>query len=92
MNAKKTVYLIDGSAYIYRAYHAIRNLSSSKGLPTNAVFGFARMLIKLMEDKTPRINQFINGLPDGPVPFHYPARDYREELMQGQASRWFWSD
>lgn len=53
MDTKKTVYLIDGSAYIYRAYHAIRNLSSSKGMPTNAVFGFARMLIKLMEDKNP---------------------------------------
>ncbi len=53
MRAKKTVYLIDGSAYIYRAYHAIRNLSSSKGQPTNAVFGFSRMLIKLMETKAP---------------------------------------
>jgi len=47
---------------------------------------------ELMQDETPRINQFINGLPDGPVPFHYPAREYREELMQGLASRWFWSD
>jgi len=45
----------------------------------------------LFEDDSPRINQFINGLPDGPVPFHYPARDYREELMQGLASHWFWS-
>jgi DNA polymerase I len=53
MSDDKTVYLIDGSAYIYRAYHAIRNLSSSKGLPTNAVFGFSRMLINLMETKTP---------------------------------------
>ena len=53
MRAKETVYLIDGSAYIYRAYHAIRNLSNSQGLPTNAVFGFSRMLIKLIEDKAP---------------------------------------
>ncbi|MDA8404030.1 MAG: DNA polymerase I, partial [Desulfobacteraceae bacterium] len=49
----KTVYLIDGTAYIHRAYHAIRSLSNSKGFPTNAVFGFARMLIKLMDDKHP---------------------------------------
>ena len=28
-------------------------------------------------------NQFLKGLPDGPVPFHYPAGDYREDLMQG---------
>ncbi len=50
---KKTVYLIDGTAYIHRAYHAIRGLSNSSGLPTNAIFGFTRMLIKLMEDRKP---------------------------------------
>ena len=49
----KTLYLIDGSAYVYRAYHAIRGLSNSKGLPTNAVFGFTRMLLKLIQDRTP---------------------------------------
>ncbi len=53
MSKPKTVFFIDGSAYIYRAYHAIRNLSSSKGLPTNAVFGFSRMLISLMDTKAP---------------------------------------
>ncbi len=31
----------------------------------------------------PRIKQFMKGLPDGPVPFHYPARDYREDLLRG---------
>jgi len=51
---KTTIYLIDGSAYIYRAYHAISHLSNSSGLPTNAVFGFTRMLIKLIEDKNPQ--------------------------------------
>ncbi|MFH1974802.1 MAG: DNA polymerase I [Pseudomonadota bacterium] len=50
----KTLFLIDGSAYIYRAYHAIRGLSNSKGLPTNAIFGFARILIKLIEDWGPK--------------------------------------
>ncbi len=50
----KTIYLIDGTAYIHRAYHAIRNLTNSRGLPTNAVFGFTRMLIKLMEDRNPQ--------------------------------------
>ena len=48
-----TLYLIDGSAYIYRAYHAVRGLSNSSGLPTNATFGFTRMLIKLMSDRHP---------------------------------------
>ena len=44
-NNGKAVYLIDGSGYIYRAYHAIRDLSNSKGLRTNAVYGFTRMLM-----------------------------------------------
>ncbi|MBT4363967.1 MAG: DNA polymerase I, partial [Desulfobacteraceae bacterium] len=50
---EKTLYLIDGSAYIYRAYHAIRGLSNSKGEPTNAIFGFTNILNKLIEDKKP---------------------------------------
>ena len=54
MNKDKTIYLIDGTAYIHRAYHAIRGLSNSKGLPTNAAFGFTRMLLKLIEDHSPR--------------------------------------
>jgi DNA polymerase-1 len=76
MNTKKTVYLIDGSAYIYRAYHAIRNLSSSKGLPTNAVFGFARMLIKLMEDKTPEYLAICFDMK-GPTFRHEMYPDYK---------------
>ncbi len=54
MSSDKTIFLIDGSAYIYRAFHAIRHLSSSSGLPTNAVYGFTRMLLKLFEDREPR--------------------------------------
>ena len=42
------LYLIDGSAYIYRAYHAIRPLSTSRGLPTHAVFGFLSILRRLL--------------------------------------------
>lgn len=38
----------------------------------------------LFKETSPRIQQFINGLPDGPVPFHYPARDFRDELLKGQ--------
>ena len=53
MYKDKTIYLIDGSAYIHRAYHAIRGLSNSKGLPTNAVFGFTKMLLKLTQERNP---------------------------------------
>lgn len=47
------LYLIDATATIHRAYHAIRGLSTSSGLPTNAVFGFTRMLLKLLQDRSP---------------------------------------
>ncbi|MCF8061377.1 MAG: DNA polymerase I [Deltaproteobacteria bacterium] len=53
MSESKAIYLVDGSSYIHRAYHAIRNLANSSGLPTNAVYGFVRMLLKLMKDETP---------------------------------------
>ena len=49
----KTLYLIDGSSYIYRAYYAIRHLSSPTGLPTNAIYGFIQMLLKLLKDHRP---------------------------------------
>ena len=48
-----TIYLVDGNSYIYRAYHAIGYLSNSKGLRTNAIFGFTKMLLKLFDDKNP---------------------------------------
>lgn len=48
------VYLIDGSGYIFRAYFAVRSLSSKSGVPTNAVFGFTNMLLKLIKDRNPK--------------------------------------
>lgn len=48
------VYLVDGSAYIYRAYHAIAPLSNSEGLPTHAVFGFLNILNRLIREKKPK--------------------------------------
>jgi DNA polymerase-1 len=49
--SSKTIFLVDGSGYIYRAFHAIRELKNSKGFPTNAAYGFTRMLMKLLEEK-----------------------------------------
>ncbi len=50
---KKTLFLVDGSNYVYRAFYAIRHLSNSKGFPTNAVYGFTTMLMKLLRDWKP---------------------------------------
>ncbi|WP_224362031.1 DNA polymerase I [Hyalangium versicolor] len=45
--------LIDASSFIFRAYHAIPPLTTSKGVPTNAVLGFTRMLLKAIKDLQP---------------------------------------
>ena len=45
--------LVDGHAYAYRAFHAIRSLSSPTGQPTNAIFGFLRMLGKMRATVAP---------------------------------------
>ncbi|MFO0775426.1 MAG: DNA polymerase I [Nitrospiraceae bacterium] len=50
---RPTIYLIDGSAYIYRAFFALPPLSNSKGLPTNAIYGFTTMLLKILRDHQP---------------------------------------
>ncbi|MEW6675603.1 MAG: DNA polymerase I [Nitrospirota bacterium] len=47
------LYLIDGNSYVYRAYYAIRGLSNSKGFPTNAIYGFTNMLLKIIREKKP---------------------------------------
>lgn len=50
---EQELYLIDGSAYIYRAYHAMGPLSNSQGTPTGAIFGFTNMIVKTLKDKSP---------------------------------------
>ncbi|MCU0572963.1 MAG: DNA polymerase I [Syntrophobacteraceae bacterium] len=49
----KTLYLVDGSSYIYRAFYALGRFSSSRGLPTQAVYGFATMMAKVIREKKP---------------------------------------
>lgn len=47
------LYLLDGSSYIYRAYYGIRDVATAEGMPTNAVFGFTRMLLSLVQENRP---------------------------------------
>ena len=44
------LYLVDGSGYIFRAYHALPPMTRPDGTPVNAVFGFSNMLFKLLKD------------------------------------------
>ena len=47
---EKPLVLIDGSSYIFRAFHALPPLSSPQGIPTNAIYGFTTMLLKLLRE------------------------------------------
>ena len=77
MAAKPTLYLIDGSSQMYRAYHApIRTaegtlLKNAAGLPTNAVYIFVTMLRKLLKEHGP---QYIAAS------FDLPGRTFRDDL------------
>lgn len=50
---KKRLFLIDGSSYIYRAFFAIPHLSNTRGVPTNAVYGYTAMLLKVIREEKP---------------------------------------
>ncbi|MCK4507130.1 MAG: DNA polymerase I [Desulfuromonadales bacterium] len=52
-NQPQRLFLIDGSSYIYRAYYAIRHLSNSQGMATNAIYGFTNMLLKVIRELQP---------------------------------------
>ncbi len=71
--AKPTLFLIDGSNQMYRAYHAIRGLSGPDGRSTNAVYGFVTMLRKLINDHKPQCIAAAFDLP-GPT-FRSEMRD-----------------
>lgn len=49
----RNLYLIDGNSYFYRAYHATKGLSNSKGLPTNAIYIFTNMIFKVLKERMP---------------------------------------
>jgi DNA polymerase I len=70
------VFLIDGMSHIFRAYYAIRGLTNSQGVPTNAVYGFATMLRKLIRQYQP---QYLAVVFDGSQPTfrHESYQEYK---------------
>lgn len=62
---KPKLFLIDASSFIFRAYYAIRRLSTSQGLPTNATYGFVTMLLKVIEQHKP---DYVTCIFDTPAP------------------------
>src|SRR5579862_1632922 len=65
------LFLIDGSSYFYRAFFAVRGLVNSKGMPTNAAFGFTSMLTKILKSRNPEAIAVV---------FDAPGRTFRDDL------------
>ncbi|MDB6086813.1 MAG: polymerase [Gammaproteobacteria bacterium] len=64
--------LVDGSSYLYRAFHALPPLTNSKGEPTGAVLGVLNMLSKLMKEESPARVAVV---------FDAPGRTFRDDLF-----------
>jgi len=78
MGARPLV-LVDGSSYLYRAFHAIPQLNTAAGQPTNAVLGVVNMLYKLLDDYAPA---------EMAVVFDAPGKTFRKDLYaQYKANR-----
>jgi DNA polymerase-1 len=67
-----TLYLVDGSSYLYRAFHALPPLSNSRGEPTGAVLGVLNMLQKLLREDDPPLIAVV---------FDAPGRTFRDDLF-----------
>ncbi len=73
MNKPKPLVLVDGSSYLYRAFHAMPNLNNSRGEPTGAVYGVTNMLRKLLNDYEPEHIAVV---------FDAPGKTFRDELFE----------
>src|ERR1700738_2529897 len=65
--------LVDGSSYLYRAFHALPPLTNSQGAPTGAVLGVLNMLNKLMKEESPERIAVV---------FDAPGRTFRDDLFE----------
>ncbi|WP_457568056.1 DNA polymerase I [Desulfurobacterium sp.] len=69
--SEKKVYLFDGTSFAYRAFYAIKGLTTSYGFPTNAIYGFARMFLKLLKEMNPEY---------AAVAFDVSRKTFREKI------------
>jgi len=73
MADERKLWLVDGSSYLYRAFHALPPLSTSRGEPTGAVLGVLNMLGKLLKEESPELIGVV---------FDAPGRNFRDELFE----------
>ena len=70
----RNLYLVDGSGYLFRAYHALPPMTRPDGVPINAVYGFCRMLVADLLDK-PEVDHVAMILDAGSVTFRNQIYD-----------------
>jgi DNA polymerase I len=70
----KKLYLVDVSSMFFRAFYAVRMLTNSKGMPTNAIYGFLSMSIKLLKEVQPDYMVYC---------YDQPGPSFRKELFEG---------
>jgi DNA polymerase-1 len=68
----RTLVLVDGSSYLYRAFHALPPLSNSRGEPTGAVYGVLNMLLKFVRERAPELFAVV---------FDASGKTFRDELF-----------
>jgi len=71
MSKKRSLLLVDGSSYLYRAFHALPELTSSKGAQTGALLGVLNMLNRIMQDQQPDLIAVVMDAP---------GKTFRDEL------------
>lgn len=76
LDPQKTIFLIDGSSFLYRAYYGTRPLHTSKGEPVNAVYSFCRMIKKLSDRFNPRYIVLVWD-SKGPTTRHEMFEEYK---------------
>jgi len=72
MTNKNTLILIDGSSYLYRAYHGVPSFINSQGMPTGAIYGMTNMLKSLLHDYQPTHTAIV---------FDAKGKTFRHELF-----------
>ena len=72
MTTSPDLVLVDGSSYVYRAFHALPPLSNSRGEPTGAIHGVLNMLVKFVKEYQPKRIAVV---------FDAPGKTFRDELF-----------
>jgi len=67
------LFLVDGSSYFYRAFFGLRGLATSKGFPSNAIYVFTNMLVKVLKQQAPKYLAIV---------FDAPGRTFRDDLYK----------